>query len=171
LKKDSDPTSTKSASKSTIIEAPETSLAILSNIIQKNAIAIKRKHQAQSHEQMKCWRQDNIEEMGISSGAVVTVQVDSRDISHPQGLIDVVAYAKTTGGVLVICASGSLLNKCKERILGTSGQIQSSCKGTQGMWSATELFDNKKMCTGRATSNKYLRQNIHSKSSPACSWS
>ena len=96
----------KSASNSTVIDESET---ILNNMASRDiAIANKRKHQAQSHERMKRWRQDNIEKMCVSVGAVVTVQVDSRDVSHPQGLIGVVVAVKITGGILVVCASGLL---------------------------------------------------------------
>ncbi len=44
--------------------------------------------------------------MGVPRGAVVTVQVYSRDVNHPQGLIGAVADAKITVGVLVIHKSG-----------------------------------------------------------------
>ena len=45
--------------------------------------------------------------MDVSPGMVVTIQVDSRDVSHLQGILGlVVASKKDTGAVLVVCASG-----------------------------------------------------------------
>lgn len=82
----------------------------MSNITREHAISNKMKHQAQSYELIKHCRKNNIKKMGASYGAVVTVpvQVDSRDLSHPQGFIGVTADVKIKSGVLVICASGLL---------------------------------------------------------------
>jgi hypothetical protein len=56
---------------------------------------------------MKCRRVQDIEKMDVSPGMVVTIQVDSRDVSHPQGIFGlVVASKKDTGAVLVVFASG-----------------------------------------------------------------
>ena len=58
---------------------------------------------------MKHQRQEHIDEIQVSPGVVVTVQVDSRDVSHPQGFKSVVFHTKEdTGGVQVVCAAGLL---------------------------------------------------------------
>lgn len=57
---------------------------------------------------MKCRRQDNIEKLGVSTGAVLIVQVDSIVLIDHWHLIGVIADVKITSGVLVICESGIL---------------------------------------------------------------
>ena len=52
-----------------------------------------------------------VRESGVGPGAVVTVQVDNRDVSHPRGIIGVVYQIKdVTGGVLVVTEHGILTN-------------------------------------------------------------
>ena len=58
---------------------------------------------------MKRWRRDDINKLEISIGAVVTVQVDARDVTHPQGVLGVVVEAKkNTGGIRVVTEAGLL---------------------------------------------------------------
>ena len=60
----------------------------------------------------KSWENETLEssrywKIDVSPGTVVTIQVDSRDVSHPQGILGfVVPSKKDTGAVLVVCASG-----------------------------------------------------------------
>jgi hypothetical protein len=87
----------------------------LSDSIRHGAMEKKRLHQAQSHERMKRWRIQDIGKMNVSPGTVVTIQVDSRDVSHPQGIMGVViASKKDTGAVLVVCASGMICTTDKK---------------------------------------------------------
>ena len=80
-----------------------------SDVVRKNAMEKKRHHQQQSHERMKRWRRDDINKLEISIGAVVTVQVDARDVTHPQGVLGVVVEAKkNTGGICVVTEAGLL---------------------------------------------------------------
>lgn len=80
-----------------------------SDVVRKNAMEKKRHHQQQSHERMKRWRRDDINKLEISIGAVVTVQVDARDVTHPQGVLGVVVEAKkNTGGIRVVTEAGLL---------------------------------------------------------------
>jgi hypothetical protein len=91
----------------------------LSDSIRHGAMEKKRLHQAQSHERMKRWRIQDIGKMNVSPGTVVTIQVDSRDVSHPQGIMRVViASKKDTGAVLVVCASGMICATDKRLIIG-----------------------------------------------------
>jgi hypothetical protein len=56
---------------------------------------------------MKSWRVQDIEKMDVSPSRVITIQVDSRCVSHPQGIMGVVVESKKeTGAVLVVCSSG-----------------------------------------------------------------
>ena len=66
----------------------------------------KRKHQAQSHERMKRLRHNHIAGADLLPGVVVTIRVGSKFVSHSVGVIGVVADAKDTGGLQVVCASG-----------------------------------------------------------------
>eukprot|EP00956_Cyclotella_meneghiniana_P035330 scaffold113920_cov58-Cyclotella_meneghiniana.AAC.1 len=72
----------------------------------KEAMENKRKHQQQQIERMKRMRKDDISSRGVSPGAVVTVRVDNGVISYSHGVIGVVAKAKESGGILVVCGAG-----------------------------------------------------------------
>jgi hypothetical protein len=58
-----------------------------SEVVHRNAMEKKRHHQQQSHDFIKRWHRDDINKLEISVGAVVTVQVDVRDMTHPQGVL------------------------------------------------------------------------------------
>ena len=69
-----------------------------SEVVHRNSMEKIRHHQQKSHE-CKRWHRDDINKLEISVGAIVTVQVDARDVSHPQGVLGVVVESKkNTGG-------------------------------------------------------------------------
>ena len=69
----------------------------------RNATEKKRSHQQQSHKCRKRWHRDDINTSEISAGALVTVEVDARDVIHPQGILRVeVKTKKETEGILVV---------------------------------------------------------------------
>ena len=58
---------------------------------------------------MKRWHRDDINKLKLSVGAGVTVQVDARDVTHPQGVLGVVVEAKKeTDGIHVVTEVGLL---------------------------------------------------------------
>ncbi len=80
-----------------------------SEVVRRNAMEKKRHHQQQSHECMKRWCRDDIYKLEISVGAVVTVQVDARDVTHPQGVLGIEVETKmNTGGIRLMTAAGLL---------------------------------------------------------------
>ena len=74
--------------------------------VREQTMENKRKHQAQSHERMKRLRHNHIAGADLLPGVVVTIRVGSKFVSHSVGVIGVVADAKDTGGLQVVCASG-----------------------------------------------------------------
>ena len=79
----------------------------LASANRREAMENKRRHQKQQGERMKKMRNDDIKNKGLAPGAVVTIRVDARAVSHARGIIGVVARVKSeTGGVLVVCECG-----------------------------------------------------------------
>jgi hypothetical protein len=55
---------------------------------------------------MAYWCNDIITKIGVTLGAVVTIQIDSWDVSHPHGIIGILYDLNASaGGELVICLS------------------------------------------------------------------
>ena len=58
---------------------------------------------------MKRWPSYDINKLEISVGVVVNVQVDARDVTHPQGVLGIVVEAKNNiGGVHMMTEAGLL---------------------------------------------------------------
>ena len=58
---------------------------------------------------MKKWCRDDINKSEISDGAVVTIQDDAQDVTHPQGILGVVVEAKKETGVILVATEAGLL--------------------------------------------------------------
>jgi hypothetical protein len=80
-----------------------------SEVVCRNSMENKRHHQQQSDECMKRWCRDDMNKLEISVGAVVNVQVDARDVTHPHGVFGVVVETKkNTRRIRVVTGTGLL---------------------------------------------------------------
>ena len=103
-KKEDDASPKETEAKSNLGEPASTRLSDAARDIAMNN---KRKHQKQQHERMLRMRKDDMLSREISPGAVVTVRVGSKVVSHSKGIIGVVGdFNEDSGGVRVICESG-----------------------------------------------------------------
>jgi hypothetical protein len=57
---------------------------------------------------MKKRRSNQVAEDGVAPGAVVTVKMDHRDISHAVGVVGIIIKARKSGGILVCSEYGIL---------------------------------------------------------------
>ena len=88
----------------------QTPLAIGANTAVARALstAKRRAHKDEQATKMILAHGKQLADSGVAPGAVVTVQVDSRDVTHPRGIIGIVYQVKETGGALIVCEHGVL---------------------------------------------------------------
>lgn len=85
------------------------------HVAQKHARQKKRDRQEQQSKVMKRRHQKAMIEKGVVVGAVVTVKMDIRDVSHPHGIQGVVVSTNGTGGVIVCSQWGVLVQGVQKR--------------------------------------------------------
>jgi hypothetical protein len=80
----------------------------LSDTVRRKASSKKRLRQQEQAERMKKQRRDAAAASGIKVGSIVTLKVDYRDVSHPRGIVGVVADVSSSdaGGVRVVTEWG-----------------------------------------------------------------
>ena len=72
------------------------------DMVREESAEMRRSSQATQAKMMEDTFKKSVVASGVAVGAVVTMKVDSRDCSHPRGIIGIVYEAKPSGAVKVI---------------------------------------------------------------------
>jgi hypothetical protein len=89
----------------------------MADMVREESAEMKRSSQATQAKKMEDTFKKSVVASGVAVGAVVTMKVDSRDISHPRGIIGIVYEANPSGAVKVITENGLISNNDKALLL------------------------------------------------------